>query len=147
MTAPTARLGRELEDVERRMDAHQAAAERLADAGHHQEAAVAYGRALQLAIALRHVWIGLGGEGRPEAERFRRRRRRYAELEARHRDWPWASGGPPPGGLERVRAWCGALFPPHGGPAGANSCSPGCLTAAEDHVGIGDRAPDREAGR
>jgi hypothetical protein len=95
MTAPTARLGRELREVERQMDQHQAEAERLADAGRAAAAAVAYGRALQLAIVLRHVWIGLRGEGCPEAERFRRRRGRYAELEARHRDWPRASGGPP----------------------------------------------------
>jgi hypothetical protein len=142
MTAPTARLGQEPEDVERQMDARWAEAERLAGAGRPAEAALAYGRALQLAIALRHVWIGLGGEGCPEAERFWRRRGRYAELEARHRDWPWASGGPPPG-PERVCAWCGALFPPHGDPAGADSCSPGCLTAAEEHAGRGDREPGR----
>jgi hypothetical protein len=143
MRAPTARLGHELRERERQLEAHQAEAERLDDAGRPAEAAVAYGRALQPAVALRHVWAGLGGGGCPEAERLRRRRGRYAEPEVRHRDWPWAPGGPRPGGLERICGWCGVIFPPHGDPAGADSRSPGCLTAAEGHAGLGERGAGR----
>jgi hypothetical protein len=151
MTAPTKRLGAHLREVDHQIVLAALDAERRARRGDIAAAALCYTRACALATALRHLWEGIGGPDDPEAARYGGLQGHYALRATACADRPRQSAGPPPptapapvdGADLNVCAWCGASFPNHGDPAGADYCSPDCLTAAEEHAGLGER----EAGR
>jgi hypothetical protein len=96
MTAPTARLGGQLKELDRQMVLAALDGERRVRNGDTADAALCYTRACALATALHHVWAGLGGEGDPEAGRYGGLQGHYALRANACADWPWKSAGPPP---------------------------------------------------
>jgi hypothetical protein len=95
MSAPTARLGRHLRELDRQMVTATLDGERRARHGDTQDAALCYTRACALATALRHVWEGLGGAGNPEAGRYAGLQGHYALRANACADWPWTGPMPP----------------------------------------------------